>query len=141
MHRKMRKFNKDTSPLKEDDSLVMDYDMGDIMMDRRPGKVVDPGFDFEFENINSKGYKALDNDDVDEWVSSNRNAIRPSRTSSYVNNRQLYESSINNLKEQINILKLGNTLAQKGDTVEIKLRINQLIRSIDKSLALINKSE
>ena len=97
MHRKMRKFNKDTSPLKEDDSLVMDYDMGDIMMDRRPGKVVDPGFDFEFENINSKGYKALDNDDVDEWVSSNRNAIRPSRTSSYVNNRQLYESSINNL--------------------------------------------
>ena len=49
--------------------------------------------------------------------------------------------TINNLKEQNNILKLGNTLAQKGDTVEIKLRINQLIRSIDKSLALINKSE
>ena len=48
---------------------------------------------------------------------------------------------INNLKEQINILKLGNTLTQKGDSVEIKLKINQLIRSIDKSLALINKSE
>lgn len=49
--------------------------------------------------------------------------------------------TINNLKEQNNILKLGNTLTQKGDTVEIKLKINQLIRSIDKSLALINKSD
>ena len=48
---------------------------------------------------------------------------------------------INNLKEQNNNLKLGNTLTQKGDSVEIKLKINQLIRSIDKSLALINKPE
>ena len=55
-----------------------------------------------------------------------------------VNNQNI---TINNLKEQNNILKLGNTLTQKGDTVEIKLKINQLIRSIDKSLALINKSE
>ena len=47
---------------------------------------------------------------------------------------------INNLKEQNNILKLGNTLSQKGDSAEIKLKINQLIRSIDKSLSLINKS-
>ena len=55
-----------------------------------------------------------------------------------VNNQNI---TINNLKDQINILKLGNTLTQKGDSVEIKLKINQLIRSIDKSLALINKSE
>lgn len=48
---------------------------------------------------------------------------------------------INKLKEQNNILKLGNTLTQKGDSAEIKLKINQLIRSIDKSLSLINKSE
>ena len=47
---------------------------------------------------------------------------------------------INNLKEENNNLKLGNTLTQKGDSVEIRLKINQLIRSIDKSLALINKS-
>ena len=46
---------------------------------------------------------------------------------------------INHLKEQNNNLKLGNTLTQKGDSVEIRLKINQLIRSIDKSLALINK--
>ena len=59
--------------------------------------------------------------------------------------RQLQEDKqnivINNLKEQNNNLKLGNTLTQKGDSVEIRLKINQLIRSIDKSLALINKSE
>ena len=48
---------------------------------------------------------------------------------------------INHLKEQNNNLKLGNTLTQKGDSVEIRLKINQPIRSIDKSLALINKSE
>ena len=48
---------------------------------------------------------------------------------------------INHLKEQNNNLKLGNTLTQKGDSVEIRLKINQLIRSIDKSLELINKSE
>lgn len=48
---------------------------------------------------------------------------------------------INNLKEENNILKLGNTLTQKGDSTEIKLKINQLIRSIDKSLAIINKAE
>ena len=100
MHRKMRKFNKDTSPLKEDDSLVMDYDMGDIMMDRRPGKTSDP--DFAFEDINSQRHRSIDNSEVDEWVSSNQNAIRTSRTGSYVNNRQLYESAINNLKLDYN---------------------------------------
>lgn len=48
---------------------------------------------------------------------------------------------INNLKEQTKILKLGNALTQKGDSAEIKLKINQLIRSIDKSLAILTKVE
>lgn len=48
---------------------------------------------------------------------------------------------INNLNEQNKVLKLGNTLTQKGDSVEIKLKINQLIRTIDKSLALLSKTE
>lgn len=48
---------------------------------------------------------------------------------------------INNLKEENNNLKLGNTLTRKGDSVEIRLKLNQLIRRIDKSLELINKSE
>lgn len=46
---------------------------------------------------------------------------------------------INNLTEQNKILKLGNALAQKGDSTEIKLKINQLIRDIDKSLSLLIK--
>ncbi len=95
MHRKMRKFNKDTSPLKEDNSLVIDYDMGDIMLDRRQGKVVNP--DFEFEDISNNRHRDAYNDDVEGWVSSKKSAVRTVKNGSYVNNRQLYESSINNL--------------------------------------------
>jgi len=46
---------------------------------------------------------------------------------------------INNLTEQNKIIKLGNALTQKGDSTEIKLKINQLIRDIDKSLSLMTK--
>lgn len=55
-----------------------------------------------------------------------------------VNNQNI---TINNLKEQNKILKLGNTLTQKGDSVELKLKINQLVRNIDHALASIDKSE
>lgn len=47
----------------------------------------------------------------------------------------------NNLCKQINIVKLRNTLATKGNAVETKLKINQLIRNIDKSLELLNKRD
>ncbi len=53
-------------------------------------------------------------------------------------NNQLKES-INQLTEEIKIIKLRNTIAQKGDSAEIKLKINQLIRNIDKSLELLAK--
>ena len=49
------------------------------------------------------------------------------------------EETINQQKEETNILKLRNTLVQKGDSAEIKLKINQLIRNIDKSLSLLTK--
>ena len=49
------------------------------------------------------------------------------------------ELTINQQKEETNILKLRNTLVQKGDSAEIKLKINQLIRNIDKSLMLLTK--
>ena len=48
---------------------------------------------------------------------------------------------INKLKEENKILKLGNALTHKGDSAEIKLKINQLIRSIDKSLATLTTRE
>ena len=51
------------------------------------------------------------------------------------------EEKINQLKEETNILKLRNTLVQKGDSAEIKLKINQLIRNIDKSLTLLTKMD
>ncbi|MCQ2299242.1 MAG: hypothetical protein MJZ81_03870 [Bacteroidales bacterium] len=49
------------------------------------------------------------------------------------------ELEINKLKEQNKILKLRNTLEEKGDSAEIKLKINQLIRTIDRSISLLNK--
>ena len=49
------------------------------------------------------------------------------------------ETIINQQKEETNILKLRNTLVQKGDSAEIKLKINQLIRTIDKSLSLLTQ--
>lgn len=49
-------------------------------------------------------------------------------------------TTIITLKEENKLLKLGEKLTQKGDTTELKLRINQLIRSIDKSLAMINET-
>ena len=49
------------------------------------------------------------------------------------------EETINQQKEETNILKLRNTLVQKGDSAEIKLKINQLIRNIDKSLSLLTQ--
>ena len=54
---------------------------------------------------------------------------------------KILNTTINNLQEENRVLKLGNALTQKGDSAEIKLTINRLIRSIDKSLAIINKPE
>lgn len=47
------------------------------------------------------------------------------------------EITINNLKEENRIVKLGNRLTEKEDNVEMKLKINQMIRAIDKSLAIL----
>jgi ribosome-binding protein aMBF1 (putative translation factor) len=49
------------------------------------------------------------------------------------------ENTINKLIEENQILKLRNTIVQKDDSAEIKLRINQMIRNIDKSLSLLTK--
>lgn len=48
---------------------------------------------------------------------------------------------IEQLKEANQITKLRNTLVEKGDSAEIKLKINQLIRNIDKSLSLLKEVE
>ena len=50
------------------------------------------------------------------------------------------EKTINNLKEENKLLKLGNKLSEKGESAEIKLKINQMIRAIDKSLEIMKKN-
>ncbi len=47
------------------------------------------------------------------------------------------EITINKLKEENKLIKLGNRLNEKGDNAEIKLKINQMIRTIDKSLEIL----
>ena len=47
------------------------------------------------------------------------------------------EIIINNLKEENKLVKLGNRLTEGNDSAELKLKINQMIRAIDKSLDLL----
>ena len=47
------------------------------------------------------------------------------------------EITINNLKEENKLIKLGNRLTEGNDCAELKLKINQMIRAIDKSLDLL----
>ena len=48
---------------------------------------------------------------------------------------------INNLENQNNITNSGNTLKNPSDNNEIKLKINQLIQTIDKSISLLTPNE
>lgn len=50
------------------------------------------------------------------------------------------EILINNLKEENKLIKLGNKLTEKGDCSEIKLKINQMIRTIDRSLEIMKSN-
>ncbi len=47
------------------------------------------------------------------------------------------EITINQLKEENKLIKLGNRLNEKGENAEIKLKINQMIRAIDRSLEIM----
>ena len=47
------------------------------------------------------------------------------------------EITINNLKEENKLVKLGNRLAEGNDSAELKLKVNQMIRTIDKSLDIL----
>ncbi|MBR0073428.1 MAG: hypothetical protein IJP95_06275 [Bacteroidales bacterium] len=56
---------------------------------------------------------------------------------------QIYNNNliIKQLEEKNKILNLGNTISDKGNTTEIKIKINRLIREIDKSIELLTKVE
>ena len=49
------------------------------------------------------------------------------------------ESEINKLKEENKLIRLGNRLTEGNDSAELKLKINQMIRTIDKSLEIMRK--
>lgn len=51
------------------------------------------------------------------------------------------EIIINNLKEENKLVKLGNRLTESSDSAELKLKINQMIRTIDKSLEILKATE
>ena len=47
------------------------------------------------------------------------------------------ETVINKLKEENKLIRLGNRLTEGNDSAELKLKINQMIRTIDKSLEIM----
>jgi hypothetical protein len=47
------------------------------------------------------------------------------------------ESEINKLKEENKLIRLGNRLTEGNDSAELKLKINQMIRTIDRSLEIM----
>lgn len=51
------------------------------------------------------------------------------------------EILINNLKEENKLVKLGNRLTEGKDSTELKLTINRMIRTIDKSLEILKTNE
>ncbi len=93
MHMRKRKFYKDTSLPKDGNDLVMDYDMGDLIQEVRPYRNATE--ELEFEDIKRENQRARQQDDIGAWISTKKSSDRPSDTSSYISNRQLYDSSIN----------------------------------------------
>ena len=49
------------------------------------------------------------------------------------------ETIINNLKEENKLIRLGNRLTEGNDSAELKLKINQMIRTIDKRLEILRR--
>lgn len=47
--------------------------------------------------------------------------------------------TINQLKEENKLVKLGTRLTERNDSAELKLKINQMIRAIDRSLDIMGQ--
>jgi hypothetical protein len=66
----------------------------------------------------------------------NENFTSEIRDLKLANNEQ--KEKIKQLEEKIKILKLAKTLENKEGNVEAKLKINELVREIDKCIGLLN---
>lgn len=72
-----------------------------------------------------------------------REAVSSQKQAQEILKRKLEEKEkdVETLKENIKILKIRNAVEEKGDAKEVKLRINQMIRDIDKCLSILRKTE
>ncbi len=68
--------------------------------------------------------------------SENLDLVNEIRELKLANNDQ--KQKIRQLEENIKILKLAKTLENKEGNVEAKLKINELVREIDKCIGLLN---
>jgi hypothetical protein len=69
-------------------------------------------------------------------LAENNNYITEVRVLKLANQEQ--KQKIKQLEENIKLLKLSKTLENKEGNVEAKLKINELVREIDKCIGLLN---
>lgn len=55
----------------------------------------------------------------------------------FINDQQ--QKSINELKEKIKLLKIAKSTEKQEGAVDAKLKINELVREIDKCIGLLNR--
>ncbi len=63
-----------------------------------------------------------------------QNEIQEQKT---INEQQ--QKSINELKDKIKLLKIAKTTETKEGAVDAKLKINEMVREIDKCIGLLNR--
>jgi phage host-nuclease inhibitor protein Gam len=79
------------------------------------------------------------NDNLNVKVLQNTNLVQEiSNYKSEINN---LKSNISELNEQVKMLKLASQIEgnEVGSTKDVKLMINEMVREIDKCIALLNK--
>ena len=50
-----------------------------------------------------------------------------------------HQKTINELKDKIKLLKIAKSTEKKEGTVDAKLKINEMVREIDKCIGLLNR--
>ena len=72
--------------------------------------------------------------EVKEKLKLYQNEIQEQKT---INEQQ--QKTINELKEKIKLLKIAKTTETKEGAVDAKLKINEMVREIDKCIGLLNR--
>jgi uncharacterized coiled-coil DUF342 family protein len=72
--------------------------------------------------------------EMKEDLRENQNEIQALKT---INEQHL--KTINELKEKIKLLKIAKSTEKKEGAVDAKLKINEMVREIDKCIGLLNR--